>query len=109
VFATLLIDTGADTTMVDEQIMRTLGLAAINQRKVLTSESKGIARLCDVHDVGIDVLNKGAAPWHIPTIQVLARPLMSDALHGVIGRDTLDRAKLTYDGPQQAFTIDYLY
>lgn len=110
VFATFLIDTGADTTMVDEQIMRTLGLTAINQRQVITSESKGVARLCDVYDIGISVPNGGATPWKIPTVAALGRPLhMNDALHGVLGRDVLDKVRLVYDGPQQVFTIDYNY
>lgn len=107
VFARCLLDTGADTTMVDEQIMRTLGLTAINQRRVLTSESMGVAQLCDVYDVALDVVNKGMASWRLSAIQVLARPLMNDELHGGIGRDALNLAKLTYDGPQAIFTIDY--
>lgn len=110
VFATFMVDTGADTTMVDEQIMRTLGLAAINQRRVITSESKGVAQLCNVYAIGISVLNGGTSPWKIPTVAALGRPLhMNDAMHGVLGRDVLDTVKLVYDGPQRVFTIDYFY
>ncbi len=109
VFATFIVDTGADRTLVDEQIMRTLRLSAINQRKVVTSESRGIAQLCDVYDISIEVQNGGADPWRISTVAALGRPLMDDALHGVRGRDLLDRVKLVYDGPKQVFTIDYFY
>ena len=109
VFATFLIDTGADTTLVDEQITRTLGLAAINQRKVLTSESRGIAQLCNLYDVSLEIRNGGAQPWKIPAIAALGRPLMDDSLHGVIGRDVLDTVLFVYDGPQQTFTIDYFF
>jgi predicted aspartyl protease len=109
VFATFLVDTGADTTLIEEQIVRTLNLSAINQRKVLTSESKGIAQLCDVYDVSIEVINRGGNPWRISTVQALARPLLDEAVQGVIGRDLLDRAVLTYNGPLKTFTIDYPY
>jgi hypothetical protein len=107
VFATFIIDTGADTSMVDDQIMRTLGLSAVNQRKVVTSQSKGIAELCEVYDIGLEVLNRGFASWCIPTLPVLARPLMDHSLSGMLGRDVLDTVVLTYDGPLKTFTIDY--
>ncbi len=109
VFATFMVDTGADTTLVDEQIMRTLGLSAINQRKVVTSESRGIAQLCDVYDISLEIKNGGSSPWLISTVSALGRPLMDDALHGVLGRDLLDTVKLLYDGPKKIFTIDYFY
>lgn len=109
VFATFLIDTGSDSCMVDEQIARALGLTAINQRRVLTSESKGIAQICNVYDIGLQILNGGAQPWSITTIEANGRPLMSEAVQGVIGRDVLNRANLNYDGPQKKFTIDYFY
>jgi hypothetical protein len=109
VFATFLVDTGADTTLVEEQIMRTLNLSVINQHRVVTSESKGIPQLCDVYDISLEVINRGGQSWRISSVQALARPLLDEAVHGVIGRDLLDRAVLTYNGPQQVFHIDYPY
>lgn len=109
VHATFLVDTGADTTLVDEQITRTLGLTAINQRRVVTSESGGIPKLCNLYDIGLEIRNGGSAPWRIPAIHALGRPLMDEAMHGVIGRDILDTVNFHYDGPRQLFTIDYAY
>jgi hypothetical protein len=109
VFATFIVDTGADRTLVDEQITRTLGLTAINQKLVITSESKGIPQICDIYAISIKVPNGGSAPWRMSTVAATGRPLMDDARHGVLGRDVLDTVKLVYDGPQRAFTIDYFY
>ncbi len=109
VFATFLVDTGSDSSMVDEQIMRTLGLTAINQRKVLTSESKGVAQRCNVYDIGLEIRNGGDAPWRIPNVEANGRPLMSETVNGVLGRDVLSLVVLRYDGPLKRFTIDYPY
>jgi hypothetical protein len=62
-----------------------------------------------VYDISLEVQNSGSTPWRISTVAALGRPLMDDALHGVLGRDLLDRVKLVYDGPKQLFTIDYFY
>ncbi|MEO8388942.1 MAG: aspartyl protease family protein [Polaromonas sp.] len=109
VFATFIVDTGADRTLVDEQIARTLGLIAVNQKPVITSESKGIPQICDIYAISIEVRNGGSPPWRMSTVAATGRPLMDDARHGVLGRDVLDRVKLVYDGPRQTFTIDYFY
>lgn len=109
--ATFIVDTGADTTMVDEQTLRSLGLTsldAIDQAEVLTSESRGQPELCDVYDIELAVLNPGQEPWSIRSLQVIARPLMSDVYGGMLARDVLQLAVLHYDGPRGHFTIDYI-
>lgn len=107
VYATFLVDTGSDSSMVDEQIMRALGLIAVNQRPVLTSESKGVAQLCNVYDISLEIINGGAAPWRITSVEANGRPLMSESVQGVLGRDVLNRVVLTYNGPAKVYSIDY--
>jgi hypothetical protein len=110
VLATFIVDTGADTTMVNDQHLRSLGLGsidAVDQTEVLTSESRGVPELCDVFDIEIEVPNYGHPPWVIRPLRAIARPLMSDVYGGMLSRDVIDRAVLHYDGPRKRFTIDY--
>lgn len=108
VAATLIIDTGADTTMINDQIARTLGLTPTGQTRVLTSGSKGVPETCDVYDIELTIINrKGGPAWVLQPLEVLARPLPNQATDGMLGRDVLALCLLTYDGPRKLFTIDY--
>lgn len=105
VAATFIIDTGADTTMVDEQTMRSLNLTPTGQTRVMTSSSGGLPEPCDVYDVCLEILGKGDSTWKIDPLQVLARPLLNQSTQGMIGRDVLDRTVLIYDGPRGLFKL----
>ena len=110
VHATFIIDTGADTTLVDEQHLRSLGLTsddAVDQVQVLTSESRGLAELCDVYDIEVLVPNGGQPALEVRPLNAIARPLMSETYGGMLARDVLDRVVLVYDGPRQRFKINY--
>jgi len=98
---TLIIDTGADSTMLNTQLIRSLGLEVpINQTKVLTSGSRGVPEYCDIFDV--ELVIQGSAtqePWRLPPLEVLTRPLENQGTDGMIGRDVLKLGILHYDGP----------
>jgi predicted aspartyl protease len=108
VTATFIIDTGADTTMVDEQIMRTLALTPTSQTRLLTSTTQGVSQACDVYDVELQILGRAGQPfWTFQPLEVLARPLLNQSTNGMLGRDILDLAVLTYDGPRQEFSLSF--
>jgi hypothetical protein len=106
---TLIIDTGADSTMLSTQLIRSLGLEVpINQTKVLTSGSRGVPEHCDIFDVELEI--QGAAnqaSWRLPPLEVLARPLENQGTDGMIGRDVLKLGILHYDGPHNTFSLTY--
>ena len=103
-----MVDTGADSTMLNDQIMRSLGLEATDQARLLTSGSKGVAETCDVFDVELSIANPiHLQPWRFPAIAVLVRPLLNLSADGMLGRDVLGTGILHYDGPLQRFTLDY--
>lgn len=104
----LIIDTGADSTMLSTQLMRTLGIAPTSQTRVLTSGSRGVPEPCDVYDVELQIMgNATQKPWRISSIGVLARSLENQGTDGMLGRDVLKLGILHYDGPRGRFTLDY--
>lgn len=105
---TLIIDTGADSTMLNEQFMRSLGLKPTGQARVLTSGSRGVPEPCNVYDVSLEI--KGSPTqeaWKIPLTAVLARSLENQGTDGMIGRDILKMGILKYDGPRETFSLTY--
>lgn len=105
---TLIIDTGADSTMIDEGLVRTLQLTPTSQARVLTTQSRGVPEPCDVYDVELEVINRTGNPsWRIQPLQVLARPLHNLSIGGMLGRDVLCLGVLIFDGPRNQFSLDY--
>lgn len=106
---TLIVDTGADSTMLNSQAMRSLGLTPTSQTRVLTSGSRGVPEPCDVYDIELEILNRvhPQQSWRIPALEVLARSLENQGTDGMLGRDVLKLGILFYDGPRGVFSIDY--
>ena len=108
VAATFIVDTGADTTLVNDQIMRTLALTPTDQSEVLTSASVGLAVLFDVFDVELEIVNrKGQPSWKLQPLAVLAKHLPNQGTDGMLGRDVLSLGILEYDGPRAFFKLTY--
>lgn len=102
-----IIDTGADTSMVADQHMRTLGLAPRGSRDIITSTSDAKPTACDTYDVSLSIRTFGDTPFVVPALEVLGRPLFNLSIDGMLGRDVLNRFVLNVDGPRQRLRIDY--
>jgi len=102
-----IIDTGADTTMINEQHMRTLGIGPRGAKEILTATSDDKATRCNTYDIALKLWTYGDAPMIIPALEVIGRPLFNLSIDGMIGRDVLDRVILSVDGPRKQFRIDY--
>ncbi len=102
-----IIDTGADTSMVADQHMRSLGIAARGSREILTSTTDARGTPCDTYDVELSIHTFGEPPFVVPALEILGRPLFNLSIDGMLGRDVLSRVVLTIDGPRQRYRIDY--
>jgi Aspartyl protease len=102
-----IIDTGADSTMVNEQHMRTLGIDARGTTQILTSTSDEKPTDCNTYDVSFTLRTVGGVVvLALLAVEVIGRPLFNHSIDGMIGRDVLDKIKLTIDGPHRQFRID---
>lgn len=102
-----IIDTGADTTMVNEQHMRTLGIGPRGTRDILTATSDEKPTACNTYDVEFKLVTFGDGPLVLPAMEVIGRPLFNHSIDGMIGRDILNRMVFTIDGPRMQFRLDY--
>jgi hypothetical protein len=101
-----LIDTGADSTMVNEQVMRWLEIPPRGSRDILGATTHIDPTTCATHDVQFEIRTTPGEPALIfPALEVLARPFFNVSIDGLIGRDVLDRLILTMGRGQ--FRLDY--
>lgn len=111
IITTMMIDTGADRTVVDVRVAEELGVAphrfvsmvGVSQKPELCPEYRltvVLAMSDDVTGVGIDV-NFSANVIGMPA------PNHESAHYGLIGRDFLRHFRFTYDGPKGTFEIFY--
>jgi predicted aspartyl protease len=101
-----LIDTGASRTVVDDAVITTLQLTPTGIAPVQTASTAGTAQQIPVYDVSIVIPMRNAAKV-FPAVPVLAMHLRSQGIDGLLGRDLLADALLTYSGPHPFVMLWY--
>jgi predicted aspartyl protease len=88
----MLVDTGADCTLIPEKIARSLRLPVVDKAEIQGVASKG--QEANVH----------AARIRLGSLRVLARVVaLGDEC--LLGRDILNRVALNYDGPAEVLHV----
>jgi clan AA aspartic protease len=88
----MLVDTGADCTLIPEKIARSLRLPVVDKAEIQGVASKG--QEANVH----------AARIRLGSLRVLARVVaLGDEC--LLGRDILKRVVLNYDGPSEVLQV----
>lgn len=104
----LLVDTGASMTLLDETMMRGLQLAPTGFTSFHSSSTGGVAERCNVYDVGL-VLGGIATPDSFPIdpLPVMATSFINQPFEGLLGRDVLTRLQMAWNGPSRRLTLSY--
>lgn len=100
VHCTLLVDTGADTTMVNGQTLRTLGLAPTSETRIVTATSGPGGEPCAVYAVDLMLVPSHPQRRSFASVEVVEKPLLNQSVDGLLGRDLLRVLVLQYDGPR---------
>ena len=105
---TLLIDTGASMSLVDEAVMRTLQLTPTSATSYHSSSTNGIAQQCDVYDVSMVLGGQATAnSLRIDPMAVMATAFINHPFDGLLGRDVLAKLQMGWSGPSQSLTLSY--
>jgi hypothetical protein len=102
-----IIDTGADTSMVADQHMRSLGISPRGSRDILTASTDAKPTPCETYDVELSIRTPGEPHFVVPALEIMGRPFLNLSIDGLLGRDVLSRMVLTIDGPRQRYRIEY--
>lgn len=97
----LLLDTGADTTLISPLVLSAAGASLI--RGGTAARIVGVTGGSDVQRVAVDSLEVGEA--RVSGLQVVAHDMGQPGIDGLLGRDFLDRFKVTIDSTTGVLTI----
>lgn len=89
-----LVDTGADLSVLPDRLVTDLGLLRVDEQVVEGFD--GGPRVLSVYLVILQVRD-------LPPVEV--RVVRGDVTNAILGRDVLNRYKVTLDGPGQVMTI----
>jgi hypothetical protein len=107
VLARGLLDIGSNATSVAPWILRKLGLGS--GAVGLTQSASGIVKVF-IHHVSIGILDPnqpGSPEMTLPTVLVSELPTVLPDADVLIGLNVLLECKLTLDGPQQVFSLEF--
>jgi hypothetical protein len=89
----LLIDSGADVSVVPQHVAEGLG-AAIRSSDARLRMYDGSETACDVAELSVDLLR----------FRFTGSFVVLDTDHGIVGRNILDLLVVTLDGPRQVWS-----
>ena len=101
-----LIDSGASNSVLDPEIIRTLGLDPRGSAAIHTSSSGPGYVTRTTYDCLFTVGETTADPLS-KTLQIIGCELASQGFYALIGRDFLEACRFVYDGPRKTFTLEY--
>jgi hypothetical protein len=106
-----LIDTGADSTMIDGSVITRLGIPSIGTIAMHTPSTGAQPVECFTFDVclGIQSQQAGYLITHFDTLLVMESDFAAQGVvyNALIGRDVLSRGLLFYNGPHNAYTLSF--
>lgn len=101
-----LIDTGADMTAIDEQLITQLRYEPVGTVQVITANGSQDRYL---YDVVMKFPREPGSKEHVfVDLRVAGLPRFGhDQIQGLLGRDLLKLARLEYDGPTSSFALRF--
>jgi predicted aspartyl protease len=102
-----LIDTGANCTCVDPEVIKKLALTPSGVVHMLSASTGATPHVCNQFDVAIVIAMDNQV--HVPSlvIPVIESNLKTHGFHALIGRDVLDQGVMIYDGPRRSITLTF--
>jgi predicted aspartyl protease len=99
--ATALIDTGASSTCINQNIVDALKLIAFDTQKVLTAGGPSEQLL---YDVGVVL---PISQPNIISVQAPCADLSGQPFQVLLGRDVLSMCTMFYNGPDNSFSLHF--
>jgi predicted aspartyl protease len=99
--ATLLVDTGADLTILRRPLIDALGVPPVGEARIVGVVG-GVRAHCPLYLVRLTLEPSGVAF----ELEVGAVPRDDTANDGLLGRDVLAHLQFSYDGPRGSFVLE---
>lgn len=102
-----LVDTGASCSVVDEAVVKALGLSPVSFATVHTPSTAGKPIQQPVYDVSIWLYHAQTKYVWERSFPVGCAVLRAQGIDMLLGRDVLAECLLICDGPERRFTISF--
>lgn len=102
----MLVDSGSDTSAMEEALATSFGLPYVSAAFAMTfNKSRPIRR----YELALSLSGTNGVTWDAPPVIVIARPEAFDGTpyQGLVGRDLLDQALFIYNGPGHHCTLAF--
>ena len=96
----LVLDTGADRTMVAPSALRAIGLPVAGATRIGLRSVTGVAEVEVVEGVSVAI-----GPLRVGPLAIIAHDAGLGQAHGLLGRDFLDRVRVTIDSQAGTVTL----
>jgi predicted aspartyl protease len=104
----LLIDTGASSTVIDEGVMRSMGLNPTGATRFHSSSGAGVAHPGNLYDMALVLGGVGTVnALRFDALPVLGTAFINHGFDGLLGRSVLNRLKMAWNGPAGELVIEY--
>jgi hypothetical protein len=107
ILAKLVVDTGASLTSIDCTILTQLGIPATGKVPIHTPSTQGVPHLADQYDVSIGIYGVSALIHSVPALPVVDGKFKAQGIDGLLGRDVLAVARLTYCGADGFYLMSF--
>lgn len=103
----MLVDTGASHSMLDQRVVRQLGLRPHKEKPFLVANNQVSNMMVYYASIALPMDRPGGFEMVIFEFQVASVPPGKNVVehHGLIGREFLERFRLAYDGPRGRFAL----
>jgi hypothetical protein len=98
--ATLLLDTGATLSAIDQAMIDRLGIQPTGAININTPTSGQNGVVVPLYDISMTIVEPGGPVLTLPAVPVTANDFTGQGIDGLLGRDILATGSLFYNGQQ---------
>jgi len=107
VFLSLLVDTGASGTCIDQSHFPKLGILPSGFVMVHTPTTAGTAVRRNQYDVDIGIILGNGSFHLVDTLPVVESSVACQGIDGLLGRDVLSQGIFIYNGAAKTYTLSF--
>ncbi|MCB1532610.1 MAG: aspartyl protease family protein [Alphaproteobacteria bacterium] len=105
--ANLLVDTGATSTCIDEEIINKLAIGPTGNTLVNTPSTGSTPHQMNTYDIAMIIQGDGT-PFVMPALPVVECNFEAQGIDGLLGRDVLSRCHMTYGGNSKIMLLTFV-
>lgn len=105
-FIAAIIDTGANTSLVNRSILQALGIKTDRYGRVLTASGGGAVK-AEIYEVAFRLHHAGKDTVYERVLDVYGTDMTTHGIDALLGQDFLSQCLFIYDGAAGRYTLSF--